>query len=144
MEERKGQALQRRKFLFWMVGGLGGVLTAVAAWPVARYLAPRREGAAAVTVSVPLSKVPVGTAHFFDFRGRPAVLVQHQAGNFVAMSAVCTHLGCIVKWVKEEQLFLCPCHGGRFSPSGAVLGGPPPKPLEIYPVSLHGDQLQVG
>jgi cytochrome b6-f complex iron-sulfur subunit len=143
-EEREVAAPQRRVFLYWMLGGLGGVLAAAAAWPVLSFLAPRRSASAAATVSVPLAKVPVGTAHFFDFRGRPAVVVQGQAGTFIAMSAICTHLGCIVKWVAEEQHFLCPCHGGQFSATGAVLAGPPTKALDVYPVSVQGDQLQIG
>jgi nitrite reductase/ring-hydroxylating ferredoxin subunit len=53
----------------------------------------------------------------------------------VALSAVCTHLGCVVAWQDQAGEFLCPCHGGRFSADGQVLGGPPPKPLETLLVS---------
>lgn len=80
----------------------------------------------------------------FSFNGRPAVLLQKAPGEFVAMSAVCTHLGCIVKWVEADQELLCPCHGGRFSTEGVVIGGPPPAPLELYPVSLQDDQILIG
>jgi Rieske Fe-S protein len=46
-----------------------------------------------------------------------------------AMSATCTHLGCQVRWVADAKHFLCPCHGGLYDVSGAVLDGPPPRPL---------------
>lgn len=134
----------RRAFLLWMLAGAGGVLGAVAAWPLFRYLSPQGGGGAAEKVAIPLAEVAPGSARFFDFHGRPAVLVQLQPGQYVALSAVCTHLGCIVKWVGEKRQFLCPCHGGLFSPTGAVLAGPPPKPLETYPVVLQGDKLLVG
>jgi len=60
------------------------------------------------------------------------------------LSAVCTHLGCIVQWQEEEDLFLCPCHAGRFAADGTVISGPPPEALETLPVTLEGDQILVG
>jgi Rieske Fe-S protein len=47
-----------------------------------------------------------------------------------ALSAECTHLGCQVRWEAAEKKFRCPCHGGVFGPDGAVIDGPPPRPLE--------------
>ena len=76
--------------------------------------------------------------------GHPAVVIQPSAGQFIALTAVCTHLGCIVKWEKDQEDFLCPCHGGRYSPEGKVLAGPPPKPLETYAVTVQGDTILVG
>ncbi len=135
---------QRRRFLLTMVGGLGGLVGIATAWPIFRFLAPSSVGAGSQAVTVDRSQVPVGTAHFFQYQGQPAVVLQTSPGNFVAHSAVCTHLGCVVAWQAEEKEFLCPCHGGRFSPEGSVLGGPPPKPLESLAVEISGDQLLVG
>jgi len=86
----------------------------------------------------------IGGAHFFAYQGRPAVVVQPRAGEFVALNAVCTHLGCIVKWQNDTQDFLCPCHAGRFSSTGQVLGGPPPSALDLYTVTIDGDDLLIG
>lgn len=56
------------------------------------------------------------------------------AGGLYALSAVCTHLGCIVSR-QQEGGFFCPCHGSRFDGDGKVVKGPAPKPLrhlELY------------
>ena len=65
-------------------------------------------------------------------------------GELRAFSAVCTHLGCIVKWQPtERQAIYCECHGGMFDREGAVVGGPPPRPLPRYPVEVRDGQVFV-
>lgn len=135
---------QRRAFLGILLGGVGAVLAGVFTWPIFRFLAPRGGGGEDSQVRLSKDVVKIGGAHFFDFQGRPAVLLQPSAGAFVALSAVCTHLGCIVKWVDGKGEFLCPCHGGRFSVEGKVLGGPPPKALATYAVNVEDTDLVVG
>lgn len=135
---------QRRKFLFIMLGGIGSLLGAASAWPVFRFLAPISAGNANSQVVIPRADVPSGKAHFFQYQSKPAVVLQPSPGTFVALSAVCTHLGCVVAWQEQAAEFLCPCHGGRFSAEGQVLSGPPPAPLESLAVQLDGDQLKIG
>lgn len=135
---------QRRTFLWMIASGLGTLLAAAAGWPLLRFLAPSGGGDAADRPSIPRAAVKPGTAHFFQYRGKPAVLLQAKAGEYVALSAVCTHLGCVVQWQDAKGEFLCPCHAGRFAPNGTVLGGPPPRPLDVLPVAVDGDQLRVG
>lgn len=144
MSDHSGKSAERRTFLGILLGGIGAVIAAAFSWPLFRYLSPIDKGAAEQQVRIPRQQIAVGAAHFFSYQGRPAVLLQPKAGEFLALSAVCTHLGCIVKWVDASQEFLCPCHGGRFSPMGQVLGGPPPEPLENYLVSVAGDEVLIG
>ncbi len=134
----------RRKFLGTCLSGIIAAVAAAALWPVWRYLAPDKGPGKAEKTEIARNLLPVGGAYFFTFRGHPAVLLQRKAGEFIALTAVCTHLGCIVKWLPDKDEFLCPCHGGRYSPTGKVLGGPPPAPLESYPVTAQADKIVIG
>ncbi len=63
---------------------------------------------------------------------------------FTIFDARCTHLGCGYNYVPEAKVFQCPCHGGRFDPrTGAVLGGPPPRPLDRLPAKVEDGVLYV-
>jgi glycine/D-amino acid oxidase-like deaminating enzyme/nitrite reductase/ring-hydroxylating ferredoxin subunit len=60
---------------------------------------------------------------------RHAVYVSED-GERYAVSAVCTHLGCIVAWNGAERTWDCPCHGSRFAVDGSVIEGPATRPLD--------------
>jgi cytochrome b6-f complex iron-sulfur subunit len=134
----------RRKFLGVCAAGASAAAAVAVAYPVIRYLAPRSGQTGAEKVVFSAADIPEGEAKFFQYAGSSAVLVKTKAGQLVALSAVCTHLGCIVQWAKEQQVFICPCHGGHFNPEGAVLSGPPPRPLAKLPVTLAEGKITVG
>ena len=135
---------RRRVIATSAAGIMGAALAGFTVLPLLRYLAPEPESQGQGEVTIPRSRVGLGQAHFFPFRGHPAVVLQVSPGEFIALSAVCTHLGCIVTWQKDAGIFLCPCHGGRFSKTGKVLSGPPPAPLPSYSVKVEQDQLIIG
>ena len=64
-----------------------------------------------------------------------------QEGKLVALSNICTHLGCIPSWMPGELKFKCPCHGSGFYMSGINFEGPAPRPLERYKISLNPEGL---
>ena len=144
MEDNPQSASRRRFFLLSVLGGIGAALSVAIGWPVWRFLAPRAGAEVTEKTVIPRREVPVGGARYFNFRGRSAVLLQNSPGEFIALSAVCTHLGCIVQWQPGKDQFLCPCHGGLYSADGRVLAGPPPRPLEQLAVTVQDDQVLIG
>lgn len=69
---------------------------------------------------------------------REKLFIQYDSREgFSALSAVCTHLGCVVS--KTPDGFFCPCHGSRFDAAGRTISGPAPRPLPWYRVSLAPD-----
>jgi len=144
MEESNDFSGRRQFTLAVLLGGIGAVLAAAAGWSIWGYLAPPPGGGEKSKVRLARNLVPLGGAHFFQFRGHPAVVLQVAPGKFHAFSAICTHLGCIVQWFSDKGEFICPCHGGRFSPDGKVLGGPPPRPLDSIQVAVSGEELVLG
>ncbi|NJD91754.1 MAG: Rieske (2Fe-2S) protein, partial [Geobacter sp.] len=108
----------RRKFLGICLGGVAASAAAAVAYPVFRYLSPIKDDSLKSKVILKEQDIPPGGAKFFEYAGATAVLVRKQSGDLVALSAVCTHLGCIVQWEKEKQDFICPCHAGRYTVDG--------------------------
>jgi cytochrome b6-f complex iron-sulfur subunit len=134
----------RRTFLGVCLAGLAAITAAGVGWPLFQYLAPRSNKETVGKVVISDKDIPEGEAKFFEYAGSSAVLVRKRDGSLIALSAVCTHLGCIVQWQKEKQDFLCPCHGGHYSADGTVTAGPPPKPLPKIPFSVAGGNITVG
>ncbi|MGH7135021.1 MAG: FAD-dependent oxidoreductase, partial [Pirellulales bacterium] len=62
--------------------------------------------------------------------GKRIACSRDESGALHRVSAICTHLGCVVRWNRAERTWDCPCHGSRFRPDGKVLAGPAESPLE--------------
>jgi cytochrome b6-f complex iron-sulfur subunit len=72
------------------------------------------------------------------------VYVVRTDNGFYAVSAVCTHLGCVTQWKPELGLIACPCHGSKFKPDGKKVEGPAPRPLPHFAIYLTPEgELQV-
>jgi glycine/D-amino acid oxidase-like deaminating enzyme/Rieske Fe-S protein len=82
----------------------------------------------------PLSEIAPGGAGVISHNGQQVAVSRDDAGNFTAVSAVCTHLGCVLGWNAVDRTWDCACHGSRFTATGAVLSGPAVTPLA--PVTL--------
>lgn len=134
----------RRKFLGICLGGLALVAAGSVAYPIFRFLAPREAKGPLGKFEIPEKDIVPGDARFFDFNGTTAVLINTRDAGFIALSAVCTHLGCIVQWQKDKQQFLCPCHAGQYTEGGTVIAGPPPKPLPRLPFTVANGIITVG
>lgn len=75
---------------------------------------------------------------------RDRVFVVASGGGLTVLSAVCSHLGCLVTYHREKKEFLCPCHGGRYDLAGRNIAGPPPAPLTTLPHRIEKGMVMVG
>ncbi|MET8573975.1 FAD-dependent oxidoreductase [Streptomyces sp. NPDC005012] len=85
-------------------------------------LAAARSGAA-------VEDIEPGDGAVVRVGGESVAVHRDDAGELHAVSARCTHLGCLVCFNAAERAWECPCHGSRFSPDGSVLQGPATRPL---------------
>ena len=147
-QAESGDAKTRRAFL--AAAGAAGICYATAlAYPVYRYLASPNEMAlsASAVTEVTLKdaqKLPAGSVLMFKFGPSPAMLIHHEDGRWIALTAVCTHLGCTVQYEPLMDRIHCACHGGVYNPyTGANVSGPPPKPLKLFKVEVSETGVEV-
>ena len=135
----------KRDFLkFALIGGVFAWLTAVI-YPVVSFLKPPRQ-AEVVVKSVKAGKIAdfandAGT--IIKFGSKPVLLIRNAQGEFKAFSATCTHLDCTVQYRSDFGLIWCACHNGKYDLNGKNVSGPPPRPLDIYEVTLQGDDVLI-
>jgi glycine/D-amino acid oxidase-like deaminating enzyme/nitrite reductase/ring-hydroxylating ferredoxin subunit len=82
----------------------------------------------------PIEDLAPGEGDIVRLDGEKVAGHRRDDGTLVAVSPVCTHLGCQVNWNTAERSWDCPCHGSRFSPEGDVLQGPAVHRLEHKPL----------
>ena len=115
--------------------------------PVVGYLLPKTsnsDSGAPVEIGNAADFGP-GTGKVVSVNDKPVIVVNSKAGGLKAFTAICTHLGCVVEWNARKNTIGCPCHDGNFNPvTGAVVSGPPPKPLAQYEVTVKDGKVLVG
>jgi Rieske Fe-S protein len=77
-----------------------------------------------------VAEIAPGSGAVVRMGGEQCAVYRDADGAVHALSARCTHLGCIVHFNEAERAWECPCHGSRFGTDGAVIQGPANKPLE--------------
>ena len=87
------------------------------------------------------SEIPVGGGKIFE--KEKVVVTQPTNGEFKALTAVCTHQGCLVTEVNGGTIS-CPCHGSTFGLDGSVTNGPATEPLTEVPISVEGTSITLG
>jgi glycine/D-amino acid oxidase-like deaminating enzyme/nitrite reductase/ring-hydroxylating ferredoxin subunit len=83
-----------------------------------------------------LSSLAPGDSAIVEAEGETVAAWRAPDGELFAVSPVCTHMGCKVKWNSVETSWDCPCHGSRFRPDGTVIEGPAIAPLKRKQVQL--------
>ena len=161
-EKAKGRAphgkVTRRDFIYVLTGGVGAIGAAAAVWPLIDQMNPSAEVLALSTTEVDLSHIEVGQTikvlwrkqPMFIRRRTPEEIAEARAApmaslrdpetdqqralrpEWLVMSAVCTHLGCIPLGPQGDYGgWFCPCHGSHYDTSGRIRKGPAPKNLPV-------------
>ena len=136
--------MKRRNFLKWLLAIFSTVTVSSFVYPLLRFLAPPGSEAKAQALILRKSDVPVGGAKNIVFNNTPAIIFNSKDKGYIALSKVCTHLGCIVEYSSENKILVCPCHAGIYDLEGNVRSGPPPKSLTRLPVKVEGENIVIG
>jgi cytochrome b6-f complex iron-sulfur subunit len=126
----------RRRFLDVALCGSAAAFSAAMGYPVARFAEPEARATAGPAIVGRLEDFPVGTAKTVLAHERPVLVLRAADGTFRALSAICTHLQCVVAWSAERKQIECPCHGGVYSSEGEHIAGPPPRRLAEFAVTV--------
>ena len=136
--------MKRRGFLKLLASVLGLSALGAFLYPLFRFLTPSEASLEAKRVTLAAAEIPVGATKDLLISGTPSLVIHTRDKGFLALSRVCTHLGCLVKYHPDRQLFICPCHAGVFDLEGNVISGPPPKPLQKFAVKVEGANIVIG
>ena len=144
----------RRQFLGRIWWGLAGLLAleagggfVVSLWPQIK--AGGFGGKIKLGSLEEAKAIPVGTVTYVR---EARIYLSRVESGFLALYRKCTHLGCVVPWAaddpSEDDLatngrFNCPCHSSIFDRFGMVQGGPAPRPMDIFLISVEDGELIV-
>ncbi|MBZ0303287.1 MAG: ubiquinol-cytochrome c reductase iron-sulfur subunit [Anaerolineae bacterium] len=130
----------RREFLYYIWGAsfalIAGEIVAGVLW----FAFPRfAEGEFGGAFTIDPTELPApGAAPVSKPEGRFWLSrpVMDGQDTFVALYGVCTHLGCLPKWVDVNNRFECPCHGSKYQLSGLYISGPAPRSLDRFKTTI--------
>jgi cytochrome b6-f complex iron-sulfur subunit len=99
-------------------------------------------GAIALTIDAASPLNTVGGAALVQTSAANVLVSRTAQDTFTALTAVCTHEQCTVSGFQSSQ-YVCPCHGSRFTTSGAVANGPASSPLRQFTTRFVGATLTI-
>jgi len=132
----------RRGFLTFLMAGSAALFLATVPF-ARRFLWPNEKQFPKLEL-LRVTDMPPGGALPFSYPGKddPALLVHLANGEWRAYGGMCTHLGCVVYWDTASERLVCPCHNAAFeSEAGAVLMGPPRRPLPRIDLNIEGERI---
>jgi menaquinol-cytochrome c reductase iron-sulfur subunit len=148
---------KRRSFLGVLIGGISAIVGGIMVVPLIRFAAwPVFHGGGGADWFAlgPVEKFTSETPVRADVEVRKhdgwrvsiakqTVYVARTGDKLQVLSAVCTHLGCIVPWDDKTKKFACPCHSALYGPDGTRLSGPQPRGLDALPTKIENGTLYV-
>ena len=159
-EKTTPDTLSRRTFLMKMGILLNGVIAAVLALPIIRYLLSpvvqaRNQGSESWLPLGELKLFPAGETRLATYRNPivnswdgttddiPCWVRNVDDRHFRVFAINCAHLGCPVRWFPQSSLFMCPCHGGAYYQDGSRASGPPERGLFEYKYKIEEGKLLI-
>ena len=151
------EAIKRRSFFGMLIGSISAAVGTIMVVPLFRFSSwPmfQKRGAADWFALGPVDSFKSATPVRAEIEVRKldgwrvstakqTVYVTRAGGELRVLSAICSHLGCIVPWDAGAKQFVCPCHRGVFAPDGARVSGPPPRGLDALPTKIEKGTLYV-
>lgn len=146
IESKRATHVSRREFAKFL-GLLSGAFALSNGFIVIKAMAFPSEKLEGEHFVANVDEVPVGEMVQFEIHGEktiPYILIHLEEDEWRAFEQKCTHLTCAVRYSKTENKIECPCHNGWFSAdTGAVLQGPPPRPLPQLEVVVREGRVYV-
>jgi menaquinol-cytochrome c reductase iron-sulfur subunit len=158
-EEVTASVAERRSFLRVLLVAVGGAISATVAFPLVRFatfpLRAREDETSWSDVGkmdefASLAEPVVRTIDVKTIDGWRSSMAQDGvyvvpvgSDKFKVLSSVCPHLGCAVRWIEKQDKFICPCHGGTFSSTGAYVSGPPRRAMDELESKVENGVLKV-
>jgi cytochrome b6-f complex iron-sulfur subunit len=137
--------ITRRGFLGSVLGLWGAVLSLPVIYAFIEYLAPPRKKFKSYSErlnpeskiqEISLEKISENSSLYVTVEDEPVLLIRGEGEKIIALSAVCTHLDCLVGYRKSNNDIFCKCHSSSFSLEGTPVEGPAKKPLPKYKVEI--------
>jgi len=113
--------MNRRIFLKFLTSLLGITALSTFAYTILRFFVPPEIDSKSETITIAKREIPVGVTKELFIRRTPIIVINRKDKGLTVLSRVCTHLGCLVKYDKENLILLCPCHAGKFDLEGNVI-----------------------
>jgi Rieske Fe-S protein len=158
VEKAEGKKMGRRQFMSLITGAIGALISLGLGIPAIAYIvgpALKKEetqnwinlgSASKVELGIPTlfkAKIQRQTGWIVNEEELSVYVITDNGREFAAMSNICTHLGCRIRWIEDNDGFFCPCHNGVFSKDGQVVSGPVPRALDRFETRVEDGQLQI-
>ncbi len=147
----------RRKFLIRGISAIGGGIAAGIGVPAAVFVMGsastattgdewiRLGSVASLEPGAPptlmKAKIERRSGYLIEEQEVSVFVTTENGADFTVLSNVCSHLGCRVRWVEDQDGFFCPCHNAIFGRDGGVVQGPPPRPLDRFEAKVEDGQI---
>jgi len=131
--------LTRRRFFRSIIDYLPVIAVGSLSYPFFRFIL-FSEGLKREKVLIPIKRL---VSIVTKFSHPPMFIVKEKNNKLLALDSHCTHMGCIVNYDPDKNIFICPCHGSEYNIDGVNIRGPTKRPLHKEPVKIIDDKVVV-